>query len=323
MRGRDYIKSSMGETELTPEVEIIVPTMLDNVVSYALEGQYLQICALAPKIIDLMEKSHVETEPFGRSTLPYTSFLGYYGVSLGAVGNFEEGERMLEKALSVARSMDNLHSLASVEMLSGIFSFFKGDAPRQVKHYGLCLEYMEMGQVLLFQGIVKGWLGMAYMMMDQPDNALKHLDEGLRIHTDSGLSFFQGSLHIGFSETHLALGNLERARLHGEQAVTLTQKNNERFFEAGARMSLGRAIGASGPEYFEEAQEHILSGIRIFAKSHVRPREAVGYLYLAELQANVDRKAKSLENLKKAESMFQAMGMDYWLGKAREALARL
>jgi len=29
------------------------------------------------------------------------------------------------------------------------------------------------------------------------------------------------------------------------------------------------------------------------------------------------------ENLKKAEAMFQHMGMDYWLAKAQEALARL
>ncbi len=30
-----------------------------------------------------------------------------------------------------------------------------------------------------------------------------------------------------------------------------------------------------------------------------------------------------LENLKKAETMFREMGMDYWLGKAQEVLARL
>jgi class 3 adenylate cyclase len=29
------------------------------------------------------------------------------------------------------------------------------------------------------------------------------------------------------------------------------------------------------------------------------------------------------QNLKKAEGMFRYMGMDYWLGKAQETLARL
>ncbi len=32
---------------------------------------------------------------------------------------------------------------------------------------------------------------------------------------------------------------------------------------------------------------------------------------------------EALQNLQKAETMFQEMGMDYWLGKAQEALARL
>jgi len=40
-----------------------------------------------------------------------------------------------------------------------------------------------------------------------------------------------------------------------------------------------------------------------------------GYLYLGELYANTNQKEKALENLEKAEGMFQDMGMDYWLGK--------
>jgi hypothetical protein len=32
---------------------------------------------------------------------------------------------------------------------------------------------------------------------------------------------------------------------------------------------------------------------------------------------------KALENLKKAEGMYQEMGLDYWLGKTQEVLGRL
>jgi hypothetical protein len=37
----------------------------------------------------------------------------------------------------------------------------------------------------------------------------------------------------------------------------------------------------------------------------------------------VGQKEKALENLKKAETMFQEMGMDYWLAVTREASAGL
>ena len=49
----------------------------------------------------------------------------------------------------------------------------------------------------------------------------------------------------------------------------------------------------------------------------------LGYLWLGEVYAESGRREEALENLKKAEGMFQEMGMDYWLGKAQEALARL
>ncbi len=323
VKGREYIEGAISEVELTEGAEIIVPTMTDLIASYMIEGRYMRVCELTPKVIDLLEKSHTEAEHFGTTILPYSYLHSYFGMSLGSVGNFDEGERKLQKGLSFARDLDNLHSLAMTEMCYGIFHYFKGDGPNQVKHYRASLEYMEKGQFLIFQGLVRGWLGIAYEMMELPEEALRHLDEGLRIHTESGLPFFLGSLYTGLSKTHLVLGNLQKARVHAEQGIGQCQKNNEKFHEAESRIALGRAVGASGPEHFEEAQDQMLNGIRILEELYIRSREAVGYLYLGELQATVGRKDEALENVKKAESRFREMGMDYWLGKAQVALAGL
>jgi hypothetical protein len=43
----------------------------------------------------------------------------------------------------------------------------------------------------------------------------------------------------------------------------------------------------------------------------------------AKVYAYDGRQVEALEGLKKTQGMFQDMGMDYWLGKAQEALARL
>ena len=48
-----------------------------------------------------------------------------------------------------------------------------------------------------------------------------------------------------------------------------------------------------------------------------------GYLFLGELYADTGERDKALENLNKAEAMFQEMGMDYWLRKTQEVLGRL
>jgi tetratricopeptide (TPR) repeat protein len=323
VKGREYIETALGDAELTQEVAIIVPTMLDLVASYALEGQFMRISELAPKVIDLMEQSHTEKEGFGRTSQPYSVLSAYYGLALGATGNFEEGARALEKAQSFARGMKNLHSLAMVEMLYGIFHQLMGDWQNSVKQLRASAEHMETGQVAVFLGLVKGWYGIGALMMGEPETAIDHLQEGLGILADHGLPFFRGSLHALLSEAHLALGDPQTARSHAEQGLSLCQENNERYHEAESCIALGRAIGTVGPEHFEEGRDYILQGISILEELHVRPRQAVGLLYLAELQADAGRKDEARENLKKAEGMFQGMGMDYWLGKTQEALATM
>ena len=64
----------------------------------------------------------------------------------------------------------------------------------------------------------------------------------------------------------------------------------------------------------------MLEGINLFDELQIRPRYAVGLMYLRELYADAGQKEEALENLKKAEGMFGEMGMNYWLGKTQEVL---
>jgi hypothetical protein len=49
----------------------------------------------------------------------------------------------------------------------------------------------------------------------------------------------------------------------------------------------------------------------------------IGHLYLGELSANTGNKEDALNNLKKAESVFQETGIDYYLSETQDFLARL
>ena len=93
--------------------------------------------------------------------------------------------------------------------------------------------------------------------------------------------------------------------------------------EAEANITLGRVIATTGRDKFDKAKESILKGIMLLDELQLKPRYAVGLLYLGELFANAGRKDKTLENIKTAEKMFLEMGMDYWPGKAKELLAKL
>ena len=55
----------------------------------------------------------------------------------------------------------------------------------------------------------------------------------------------------------------------------------------------------------------------------IKPYVSRGYFYLGDLYADMGNQDQALENLKKAEEMFQEMGMEYYLAKSRDVLGRL
>jgi hypothetical protein len=77
------------------------------------------------------------------------------------------------------------------------------------------------------------------------------------------------------------------------------------------------------PDQFDRAKKSILEGIKIVEELKLKPYSALGYMFIGELYTGIDRKETAQEKLKKAERLFQEMGMDYWLAKTKEVLARL
>ncbi|EFK06341.1 adenylate and Guanylate cyclase catalytic domain protein [delta proteobacterium NaphS2] len=322
-KGREYIERGLEGAELTEEVELIVPTTYELITSQMIEGDFSGACRLAPKVISLIEKTHTEHNPFGRPANIYSQLHGFYGVGLGAMGSFTEGEGQLDKGLSLARDLNNLISIAIIEMWYGILCLFKGDMERHIRHHLTSIEYLEKSQLRIFLGPVWAWLGAAYLFQGEINRALQCAEKGLKIHTELNIPFFIGSIHRCLCEIHLKLGNLENARVHGEQAVDLAKRNNERFMEAEARITLGRVIAARERTSLEEARGLVLQGITMLDELGIRPYYAIGLLYLAGLYVSESKEVAALEHLKRAEGMFQEMGMVYWLDKVQEALATL
>jgi len=86
---------------------------------------------------------------------------------------------------------------------------------------------------------------------------------------------------------------------------------------------LGRILGKTDPSQSDKAEECILKGIKILDKMNIKPWYSEGYFCLGELYADTGKREKALENLKKAEKMFQEMGIDYWLARTQGVIGRL
>jgi len=88
-------------------------------------------------------------------------------------------------------------------------------------------------------------------------------------------------------------------------------------------IQLGRTIGKMDKSQMDQAEGLIQKGITILDELGVKPWFSMGHLFLAELYTDAGQRLEALESLKKAESMFREMGMDYWLAKTRKVLAEL
>jgi len=82
-------------------------------------------------------------------------------------------------------------------------------------------------------------------------------------------------------------------------------------------------LGKADISQSSEAEECILLGMKILDELKLRPLFSLGYYYLGELYIDTGQGEKALETLKKAEGMFQEMGMDYWLRRTQEVLERV
>jgi tetratricopeptide (TPR) repeat protein len=101
------------------------------------------------------------------------------------------------------------------------------------------------------------------------------------------------------------------------------RRSGERAQEGRSTIALGRVLGKAEPRQSAEAEDSILQGIRMLEELKLRPWLAEGYLFLGELYADTGQNEKALEALKKAEAEFKDMGMDYWLRRTKEVLARI
>ena len=159
--------------------------------------------------------------------------------------------------------------------------------------------------------------------MGDPKTAVDLTEKGLKLHTDLGMTFWRSVCHWLCSRAYFELGDMEEAMTHAELALRFSLKNNERHVQGLSLIWLGRVVAKTDPAQIEAAEQHILQGISLLEELGTKTQVGLGYLWLGEVYAESGRREEALENLKKAETMFREMGMDYWLVKAQEALARL
>jgi class 3 adenylate cyclase/tetratricopeptide (TPR) repeat protein len=321
--GVKYSEDALEEGRKGEEVDLIVPVAYGLCMSYIAAAQFEKLVATARGVLDLIEKKERTSDFFGVPANPYAYLAGLCGVGMGYLGNFPEGELFLEKSLDHATRIGDLRTLGVAEYLYGLVFHTKGDWKAAAEHHQKGITYSEEVKFMSIQSWNWGYLGSAYAYLGDPETGRSYGEKGLKMQRDIGLEFYLSMQHLFLGDTSLQLNDLENARGSVEEALRLSQKNSEKHWEAMAWILLGRILGRTETSQIQKAEECILQGMKIADELKTKPFYAQGHLFLGELYARVGQKGKALENLTKAETMFQEMGMDYWLAEARKISAGL
>jgi tetratricopeptide (TPR) repeat protein len=319
--GKKYQEDSFEAAEKVQDVETMAPVGFGLCTSYNYEGEYRKIVNIAPRVIALLEKTQRENEFFGYPLNIYSALQGIYGWSLGALGRFEEGKRLCEQALSFAHRINHLFGIGIVELFYGNIFSMKGDGENAVKHFQSSVEYLEKSQGVMYRPTAWSFLGYGYYLLGELETALKFMEKGLKMQVDIG--FPVSFIHCYISFVYFDLGNFNEAKIHADQALSSAQTRHQKFFEGMSWLQLGRTLGKIEGSQLHKAEGHILQGMKILDELETKSYYALGYFCLGELHADAGQKEKALENLKKAEAMYQEMGMDYWLARTKKLLETL
>jgi tetratricopeptide (TPR) repeat protein len=322
LRGIEYSEKALLEGEKIHDVDLVIRAGSDLMPSYSLLGQSLKVVDLAKKIIDLLEKEKREKEFMGLGLAAYSLAHGYYVWSMGFLGRFDKGVAYLDRGFRFATANDKL-GLGWIEFTYGWHLNMKGQAKKAIDHLRKAVVILENAKMYVILPPTYYQLGWAHIMTGELETARGHLERGFKIQRDAGTSFWLSIYHLLQGMLHFDAGDFKSAQDSMEEAVRLAQNNNEGQVTGYSKIWLGRISNKSDPSKRGRSEQLILQGIEILRKLSIKPWWSQGYLFFAEINRDSGNKEKAMENLKKAETMFKEMEMDYWVARTQKVLGRL
>jgi len=304
LQAKKYLEDAFQAAEKAQDIELTAPIgfQLCNVLN--MQGCFLKTAELAPRLIALLENTQRELESFGLRFNLYSSIISIYGLSLAYLGKFKEGQEQCDKALSFARRINDLSSIAYVEWLYGHLFCMKGDAKNGIEHSQNAIKCCEDTQMVSIIGLAYTLLGFGFALQGDMETGLKNMEKGLEIELDCGISFSLPGTYVNMSWVYSELGDLNHARNCAEKALELAQKEHFRQVEAWSLVRLGRVIGKIDKSEFNVAENYILRGTKMLDEFKTRPYYAHGNFFLGELYVDAGKTERAIGYLEKAITMY-------------------
>ena len=244
----------------------------------------------------------------------------WLALTLSNLGRFVDATSHANEAVTIAERADHPFSLAEAMTALGAVYVAQGNLDLAIEALGRGLALSREWQIQL--GTTLSRLGYAYALSGRLPEALGLLEEVVArpAPTMSAMGLGRAIQLAWLGETYLLDRRLGDAVGRAQQALSLSQRHNERGHEAWSLRLLGE-IGshADSPEV-EATEAHYRRAIDLAIELGMRPLVAHCHLGLGKLYQRTGQREQAQEHLASATTMYREMDMTYWLEKAEVEL---
>ena len=321
--GIRYHENCLQKVDQLHDFELTMDVVTQLCTNYVRAGELFKIKEVASGFLDKLEIKRKDIGLFGMTAVQYSRLCSLYGVSLGWLGFFDEGELFCEKSILTGVEVVGNLVLSGCEWHFGWFYCAKGDGRLVIEHSQKAIQYAEEAKLTWLLGLAYSTLGWGYYLIGNLEKALKNAQQGLGIRKEIDVPMFSSSQNIILGLILLDLGRIESAKNCLERALNLSKANNEQVIEALSWIWLGKVLAKEETSQSDKPEKHIREGIIILERLKLNGFIPQGNLFLGEICASTGRRDAALKYLRKAERMFHEMKLDYWLAMTYKVYSEL
>jgi tetratricopeptide (TPR) repeat protein len=238
----------------------------------------------------------------------------YLATSLAELGEFSTAMRHAEPAYRIAEGLGHVYSMTFACYGIGTIHVLRGAIDESISTLEHGLALCRSWNLPVALPLLGASLGHAYCVAGRAQEAIGLLEEAELQAIAMGRMGGHAMLMVRLGEAYLQATRISDARRCAHSALTLSQKNKERAFEAYAL----RLLGDPGFDEVVGERTAFYHRAAVLAEElRMHPLLAHCHLDLCQLCRRAGERANAETHLAKAIALFQAHDMPYWLQRAQ------
>jgi tetratricopeptide (TPR) repeat protein len=219
-------------------------------------GQFLATRDLLDRCHGLADPAH--RVPSGLSDDAYAVMLAYLALALTCLGYIHQGRSRLDEALSEARRLKHMRTLANVCGLASVVEWLtRSPGVHSEELLALATEH----GFSLYLGFATAFRGRSLAARGQAQHGLALLIHGLDAIRATGAVVLTSMLLIGLAEAHAQLGQSVEGLSCLAEAAQIIETTGERMSEAELYRVRGDLLKSTGDQYAGEGSYRQALGV--------------------------------------------------------------